>query len=49
MASSQDLVRAEVDGRVEELLDQGAEHVRLRQPRDLVAELELLQDVLDVR
>ena len=42
-------VRAEVDRRVEELLDQRAERVGLREPRDLVAELEVVEDVLDVR
>ena len=42
-------VGAEVDRRVEELFDQGAEGIGLGEPRDLVAELELLQDVLDVR
>ena len=45
----QDRVRAEVDRRVEELLDQRAERVGLREPRDLVAELEVLEDVLHVR
>ena len=45
----QDRVRAEVDRRVEELLDQRAERVGLRQRRDLVAELEVVEDVLDVR
>ena len=45
----QDRVRAEVDRRVEELLDQRAERVGLGEARDLVAELEVLEDVLDVR
>ena len=40
---------AEVDRRVEELLDQRAERVRLREPRDLVAELEVVEDLLHVR
>ena len=42
-------VRAEVDRRVEELLDERAERVGLREPRDLVAELEVVEDLLDVR
>jgi hypothetical protein len=41
--------RAEVDGRRQELLDQGPDGVGFGQPRDLVAELEALQDVLHVR
>jgi len=45
----QDRIRTEVDVRREELLDKGAERVRLREPRNLVSELELLEDVLDVR
>jgi hypothetical protein len=40
---------AEVDVRRQQFLDQRAERVRLRQAWDLVAELELLEDVLDVR
>ena len=39
---------AEVDAVVEELLDQVAEDVGLDQGRDLVAELELVEDLLDV-
>ena len=42
-------VRAEVDVRVEELLDQRAEGVGLGQAWDLVAELEVVEDVLHVR
>ena len=42
-------VRAEVDRRVEELLDQRAERVGLREARDLVAELEVVEDLLHVR
>ena len=42
-------LRAQVDVRREELLDQRAERVGLREARDLVAELEVLEDVLDVR
>jgi hypothetical protein len=41
--------RAQVDVRRQELLDQVPEGVGLGQPRDLVAELEVLQDVLHVR
>ena len=37
-----------IDG-IEELLDQRAERIGLRQPRDLIAELEVVEDVLDVR
>jgi hypothetical protein len=44
----QDRVGAQVDVGREELLDQRAERVGLREPRDLVAELEVLEDVLDV-
>src|SRR5664280_2880953 len=43
-----DGVGAQVQVGVEELLDQRAEGVRLGQPRDLVAELEVVEDVLDV-
>ena len=43
-----DRVGAEVDRGIEELLDQRAERVGLREPRKLVAELELVEDVLDV-
>ena len=43
-----DGVGAEVDVRREELLDERAEGVGLGEARDLVAELEALQDVLDV-
>ena len=42
-------IRAQVDVRREELLDQRAECVGLREAGDLVAEFELLEDVLDVR
>ena len=42
-------VGAQVDRRVEELLDQRAERVGLREARDLVAELEVLEDLLHVR
>ena len=45
----QDRVGAEVDVGSRELLDQRAEGVGLREPRDLVAELEVVEDVLDVR
>ncbi len=41
-------VGAQVDVRREELLDQRAERVRFREARDLVAELEALEDVLHV-
>ena len=44
-----DRIGAEVDVRREELLDQRAECVGLGQARDLIAELELLEDVLHVR
>jgi hypothetical protein len=40
--------RAEVDVGVEELRDEGAERVGLGEGGELVAELEVLQDVLDV-
>ena len=40
--------RAEVDRLVEELLQQEPQRMRLDQPGNLVAELELLQDLLDV-
>jgi hypothetical protein len=39
---------AQVDVRRQELLDQGAEGVGLGQPRDLVAELEVVEDLLDI-
>ena len=45
----QDRVRAEIDVRREKLFDQGAERVGLGQARDLIAELELVEDFLDVR
>jgi len=45
----QDRFGAQVDVRREQLLDQRVQRIRLRQPRDLVAELELLEDVLHVR
>jgi hypothetical protein len=41
--------RAEVDVRRQELLDQVPEGVGLGQARDLVAEFEVVEDVLDVR
>ena len=41
-------LRAEVDRRVEELLDQVAEGVGLGERGNLVAELEVVEDVLDV-
>ncbi len=41
-------VGAQVDVRREELLDERAERVGFGEPRDLVAELEVVQDVLDV-
>ncbi len=44
-----DRLGAEVDRGGEELLDQRAERVGLGEARDLVPELELLEDVLDVR
>ena len=43
-----DRVGAEVDAIVEELLDQVAEDVRLDQRGDLVAEFELVEDLLHV-
>jgi hypothetical protein len=43
-----DGVRAEVDVGRDELLDQAAERVGLGQARDLVTELELLEDLLHV-
>ena len=42
-------IGAQVDLRIEELLDQGAEGVRFRERGDLVAELEVLENILDVR
>ena len=39
---------AEVDRRVQELLDERAQDVGLRQARDLVAELEVVEDLLHV-
>jgi len=45
----EDGLRAEVDVRREELLDQRAEGVGLREAGDLVAELKAVEDVLDVR
>ncbi len=39
---------AQVDVRREEFLDQGAEGVGLGQPRDLVAELEVIEDLLHI-
>ena len=44
----EDGIGAEIDGSVQELLQQGAHRMRLDQPGNLVAELELLQDLLDV-
>ena len=41
--------RREVEVGVEELLDQRAERISLREPRDLVAELEVVEDLLHVR
>jgi hypothetical protein len=41
-------VRAQVDGRAEELFNQGAERVGLGEARDLVAELEVVEDLLHV-
>jgi hypothetical protein len=41
-------VRAEIDVRGSELLDQRAERVRFREPRNLVPELEVVEDVLNV-
>jgi len=43
-----DGVGAEVDVRREEFFDQRAKCVRLGKARDLIAEFELLQDVLDI-
>ncbi len=42
-------LRTEIDPRVEELLDQKPQRIRFHQRRDLVAELELVQDLLHVR
>ena len=44
-----DAGRREVDLGVEELVDQRADRVGLRERRELVAELEVVEDVLDVR
>ena len=44
----EDRVGAQVDVRRDELLDEGAERVGLGESRDLVTELELLEDVLHV-
>jgi hypothetical protein len=41
-------LRAEVDRMFEELLDEAAENVGLDQGGDLVAELELVEDFLDI-
>ena len=41
-------LRAEVDRRVEQFVDQVTERVGFREPRDLVAELEVVEDLLDV-
>jgi len=41
--------RREVDVRVEELVDQGAERVGFRERGELVPKLEVVDDVLDVR
>ena len=41
-------IRAQIDVRRKQLLDQRPERVGLRQPWDLVAKLEIFQDVLDV-
>ena len=43
-----DRLRAEVDGGVDELLDQRAEGICLGEPGDLVAELEVVEDLLHV-
>ncbi len=48
-AAAPSVDRAEVDRRVEELLDQAAEDVGIDERRDLVAELELVEDLLHVR
>ena len=45
----EDRVGAEVDVFVGELLDEAAENVGLHERRDLIAELEFIQDLLDVR
>jgi hypothetical protein len=42
-------LRAEIDRRIEEFLDQGAEHIGLGELRDLIAELEVVEDFLHVR
>ena len=44
-----DRVGAEIDRGIEELLDQRAERVGPRKPRELIAELEALQDLLHIR
>ena len=44
----QDGPGAEVYGPIQELLDQVAERIRVVQGGDLVAELELVEDLLDV-
>jgi hypothetical protein len=43
-----DARRAEVDLGIEELVDQGADGVGLGEGLELIAELEVLEDVLDV-
>jgi len=42
-------VRAQVDRGIEQLLDQRAERIRFGKARNLVPELEVLEDLLDVR
>jgi hypothetical protein len=42
-------VRTEIDRKVEEFLDQGSERVGSRQSRDLIAELEAIENFLDIR
>ncbi len=45
----QDGVRAQVDLGRQQLLDQRAERIGLREARDLIAKLEVVEDILDVR
>ena len=44
----QDRLRAEIDRRIKKLLDQETQNIRIDQRRDLIAELELVQHLLDV-
>ena len=44
-----DRLRAQVDRAIEQLFDQVAERIGLRETRDLIAELELVEDFLNVR